>query len=161
MRTCDLSAPTPGVLPIWSVLETAEDALVASGSDPLIDSTELDDKKTVFLAPVRKERADAASTKKRWVFSRPEYLVSLKKCVQKTKCPSVMPYQMRHSGPGRSSKEEAQKRGRWPQMRSRMRYDRRATLATEWAKVPAITREACESCVARLEEVTLPRRLRS
>jgi hypothetical protein len=39
------------------------------------------------------------------------------------------------------------------------RYERRARLAAEWAKLPAANRSTCEGCVERLAELILgPRR---
>ncbi len=68
---------------------------------------------------------------------------------------------MKHSGPSvdladrRRSLEEAQRRGRWAQPRSMHRYERRARLAAEWAKLPAATRSTCEGCIERLAELIL------
>ena len=96
-----------------------------------------------------------------WSFTYHEYLEAFKKAAAKLRMPCVCPYQMRHSGPSidladkRRSLEEAQRRGRWAQPRSMMRYERRARLAAEWAKVPEATRNICETAAARLEAVIL------
>ncbi len=111
------------------------------------DSVELDDPKILFLAA--------------WSFNYAEYTEVFKKAASRLQCPTVCPYQMRHSGPSidladkRRSLEEAQRRGRWAQPRLMMSYERRARLTAEWAKVPEATRRHCEACVPRLGEAIL------
>ncbi len=85
---------------------------------------------------------------------------AFKRAAARLKRPNMCPYQMRHSGPSvdrRRTLEEAQRRGRWAQPLSMMRYEHRARLAAEWAKVPAATRQHCEDCVGRLAELILGR----
>ena len=107
--------------------------------------------------------AAAGSTEPARGFSYPDYLGEFKKAVAKLLCPKVVPYQMRHSGPSidladrRRTLAEAQRRRRWAQASSMARYERRARLAAEWAKVPTVTRTRCEASVGRLEELILGR----
>ena len=161
LRRCDLIPPALGVLTSWSILLFPEEAGRASKTLQFNDSVELDDARILFLEPVWWAMSEANDLTAAWGFSYPEYLEVFKKAAMRLDCPTVCPYQMRHSGPSidladkRRSLEEAQRRGRWAQPRSMMRYERRARLTAEWAKVPEATRRHCEACVARLGEAIL------
>ena len=160
MRRCDLIAPAPGVRRSWSVLLFPEEVGRSSKTQNFNDSVEMDDPKILFLEPVWRAMA-SSGLEPAWRFDYPDYLAAFKKAVARLRCADVCPYQMRHSGPSidladrRRSLEEAQRRGRWAQPRSMQRYERRARLASEWAKLPAATRTTCEGCVERLAELIL------
>ena len=163
IRRCDLVPPAAGVLRCWSILLFPEERGRASKTGIFSDSVELDDERLTFLEPVWRSMAAESSTDLAWGFSYHDYLAEFKKGVAKLLCPKVVPYQMRHSGPSidladrRRSLPEAQRRGRWAQASSMARYERRARLAAEWAKVPAAARARCEAFVGRLEELILTR----
>ena len=156
-------APSPGVLVWWSLLLFPEEVGRASKTSQFNDSIELDDSRLFFLSPIWKEIGHSESLTRAWPFSYPDYLAAFKRAAAKLGWPTACPYQMRHSGPSidladrRRSMEEAQRRGRWTQPRSMMRYERRARLAAEWAKVPQATRARCEECAAHLAELILGR----
>ena len=96
-----------------------------------------------------------------WDFDYQEFLTAFKRAAKDLRVPATCPYQMRHSGPSidladeRRSIAEAQRRGRWSQPKSMGRYERRARLAAEWAKVPEQTRRECEGYTVRLEGAVL------
>ena len=163
LRRCDLVAPAIGVLKWWTLLLFPEEAGRASKTQNFNDSIELDDERIPFLEPVRREMSHPGSLERAWPFNYPDYVEAFKRAAARLKWPTACPYQMRHSGPSidladrRRRMEEAQRRGRWAQPRSMMRYEPRARLAAEWAKVPAATRAHCEDCAARLAELILGR----
>ena len=135
----------------------------ASKTNQFNDSIELDDDRLHFLTPVWTEMSQSGNLTRAWPFSYPDYLVAFKCAAAKIGWPTACPYQMRLSGPSidladrRRSMEEAQRRGRWAQPRSMMRYERRARLAAEWSKVPTATRARCEECAAHLAALILGR----
>ena len=161
MRRCDLVPPAVGVLTSWSILLFPEEVGRASKTQQFNDSVEMDDTRILFLEPVWRAMAKTSDLSSAWAFTYHEYLEAFKKAAAQLRCPTVCPYQMRHSGPSidladkRRSLDEAQRRGRWAQPRSMMRYERRARLAAEWAKVPEATRRTCETAAARLAAVIL------
>ena len=161
MRRCDLVPPAAGVLTVWSILLFPEEVGRASKTQQFNDSVEMDDERILFLEPVWRAMSKQTDLSAAWSFTYHEYLEAFKKAAAKLRMPCVCPYQMRHSGPSidladkRRSLDEAQRRGRWAQPRSMMRYERRARLAAEWAKVPEATRKTCETAAARLEAVIL------
>jgi len=163
LRRCDLVPPAAGVLEHWSVLLFPEELGRSSKTGLFNDSVELDDEKLTFLRPVWAAMAAMPGEGRLWNFDYPAYVMEFRRGVTRLLCPSVVPYQMRHSGPSidladrRRSLAEAQQRGRWSQARSMVRYERHARLAAEWAKVPAQTRARCEAAAARLEELILGR----
>ena len=156
LRRCDLIAPAAGVLDHWSVLLFPEDVGRASKTGLFNDSVVLDDDRLDFLIPLWRRMASPSRTELAWSFNYPEYLAAFKRAAARLDCPSVCPYQMRHSGPSidladhRRTLDEAQRRGRWAQARSMQRYERRARLTAEWAKVPARTQAAGMACAKQL-----------
>ena len=167
IRRCDLIAPATGVLRHWSVLLFPEEENRASKTGQFNDSVMMDDERIAFLEVVWLALAKPADLTLMWDFDYHDFLAAFKRAAKELRVPTTCPYQMRHSGPsidladGRRSIAEAQRRGRWAQPRSMGRYERRARLAAEWAKVPEEARRQCEGAAARLEAVVLglfPRR---
>ena len=156
IRRCDLVAPAPGVLRHWAVLLFPEEEGRASKTSQFNDSVLMDDERIKFLEPLWQTMADPLSTSPMWDFDYHEFLASFKRAAKDLRVPATCPYQMRHSGPSidladeRRSIAEAQRRGRWSQPKSMGRYERRARLAAEWAKVPEQTRRECEAYTAQL-----------
>jgi hypothetical protein len=161
IRRCDLIAPAAGVLRHWSVLLFPEEENRASKTSQFDDSVMMDDERIRFLEPVWLALAKPADLSLMWDFDYHDFLAAFKRAAKELRVPATCPYQMRHSGPSidladeRRSIAEAQRRGRWAQPRSMTRYERRARLAAEWAKVPEETRRQCEGAAAQLEGAVL------
>lgn len=163
LRRCDLIAPAPGVLAVWSVLLFPEEKKKASKTGVFSDSVELDDERLLWLDPIWRSMAKEGDERSAWGFSYPEFAAAFKRTVAAMGVGHVVAYQMRHSGPSidladrRRTLAEAQRRGRWAQPRSMLRYERRARLAAEWAKLSPDLRRECEQSVNRVGDVCLSR----
>ena len=113
------------------------------------------------MSPLWRRLADPESRKPLFGFDYPTFLGHFRHAAATLKMPEVVPYHMRHSGPStdladrRRTMPEAQKRGRWSQPSSMLRYERRSRLAAEWQKVPGRVRTWCESAASRLAATVL------
>ena len=162
-RRMDLVPPSSRALDYWALLVAPEEMLQPTKANVFNDSIALDDAKIRFLEPILRDMASAHDTSCLWNFTYPQFAREFKEVVAELHLPSVVPYQMRHSGPSidladkTRSTEQAQKRGRWASARSMQRYERHARLSAEWAKLTNAQRRLFGLCEDHIADIMYQR----
>ena len=127
--------PIGRVAPCWTVLAHPEEQESRSKTGEFDVSIPLDSSWCTFMAPVWKQLRRDGGTQQLWSFDYPTFCHLFKKAKDALRIPTLVPYQMRHSGPSidRSrdlrSMREIPKRGQWRCHRSLTRYEKNARLA--------------------------------
>ena len=164
LRRKHIIPPIHGISSHWSVLVAdaeLNEVTKTGGSD---ESVVLDSKLTKFLdSPLNHLKAGPQESPL-WDFEYPELIKQFKQAAGKVGVPKRTPYQLRHSGPSWDrlhklrSLEEVKRRGKWKQMLSVMRYEKHATLTSEFQKLTASMRLHHLRCADQLVACVLGRK---
>ena len=159
VRAEDMIAPMAGGLPHWSVLLFPEERRRSSKVGEFNDTVVLDSARLKFLDAHIKSQVDKVKSGKLWRFSYPQFVKEFQRSLRELRLEKfrIVPYQLRHSGPsidlarGTRSLLEAQKRGRWGNVKSMSRYERHGRLNQDWGRLTASQRNLFSRCEEQLE----------
>ena len=160
LRQKDLVPPVAGVSRHWAIVVAPSEAGARTTKvGEQDDSVMWDSPEVQFFGEQLRELRGAASAARIWNFSYADLVHVWRKACKSLNVNSYVPYQLRHGGPSydrvtqRRSLEAIQKRGRWKQLRSVMRYEKAGRVAQEAMRLSLPMRKHGKLAVAQLEQI--------
>lgn len=161
LRRGSLAPPAAGATSTWSLLVHPMESGTTSKTGDRDISILLDSAWLSWMPPVYEELIKGDPELPLFEFNYAQFLMQFRKAVRALGLPSVVPYQLRHSGAsadrGEDSRSllEVQRRGQWRSVRSVQRYEKAARLATSAHRLRPEMREHTAQCEQALEGVVL------
>ena len=158
LRQKDIVPPVRGVSPHWSlVVAPSEAGIRTTKVGEQDDSVVWDSEEMQWFKELLRELRGDGSTAPLWQFSYADLVLVWRNACSVLKLKGYVPYQLRHGGPSHDraqmtrSLEAIQKRGRWKQLKSVMRYEKAGRVAQEAMKLSIAMRKYASEVAKNLK----------
>ena len=158
LRRKDLIPPVPRVTRHWSLLVAPSEAGILTTKVGEQDDTIVwDSQEVLWMQELLRELRGDGSNAPLWKFSYADLVLVWRGACATLKLRGFVPYQLRHGGPSHDrseqvrSLEQIQKRGRWRQLKSVMRYEKAGRIAAEVMKLSVPMRRYAVEAAAGLK----------